>query len=274
MSTNTLTNLRSMTGAEPRPIPFAASPAVGSGQAAGHREFDAGERVVEGLEKVRRGPVAANDFQDFLDDQQVREATEPRPGDNAEAAEVRREYREAYQKTEDAREWAQDMAEEYGPGEHELPDGTVIVVRENPDGSMSVTQRNPDGSRQSVKFDEDDPTQVSLFERDAEGNETTWTRDGTRVTVERRGEENSADVYSIETGEPSLIGPLGTAPNPDAGNPKRTHFEGDLVTTTEANEDGSSDRRVMDMLTLEMHDSHTPPQEFVWGPSRPIPERT
>ncbi len=224
------------------------------------------ERAQARLEDVRSGPrneqrIDPSIMQDVKDDWQVNEATRPSLFDNQEAAELKQEYRQAYEKTEQGRSWAQSTAEEYGPGTHKLPNGEVVVVRDGPDGSRIVIKREADGSQRAVTYREDDPTSITVRERDEQGDETEWERDGTTVTVTRRGEENSSDVYSLGTG-PMGFGSLMQPPNPDPGRPTRAHSEGDVMEFTEANADGSSDRRRFDLLTWDLHDRHTPGRDF------------
>ncbi|MCE7875281.1 hypothetical protein DYH09_33630 [bacterium CPR1] len=226
------------------------------------------EESIERLRNIRSGPPTLEQnpkLRDLLIDRAVHEATEPNPHDNDEGAEIKREYREAYQKTEDGLVWAEGLAEQYGPGTHKLPDGTVIFVREHPfDGSTSVGRREPDGSARRVTYNPEDPTRVEVFERDAEGNETTWKKDGASVSVTRQGEDNSDDQYRLgpipEGWMPAP--PMFQAPNPDPGNPTRTHVEGDVMTVTEVNRDGSTDSRRSDMVTWETNERHTPGRSF------------
>lgn len=218
------------------------------------------EQVRSQLDEIRQGPdvsrlVGPNDLKDVMDDRAVRDATRPNLNDNPEAAQLKRDYREAYQTTEDGRKWAQETAEQYGPGVHELPDGTVVVVRESLDGN-TVAERQPDGSEQKVIYNPDDPTRVTVVVRDAQGNETRTSRNRVQVGVESG---NQKDNYSISDGEKPW---LFQAPNADEGNPYRVHHEGDQMTATEANRDGSSDSRTWDLLTNDIHERHTPAHQL------------
>lgn len=256
------TSLAAPTPRPPTPLPPGASAGSTNGNEIRpdrrNREI---QQLRDHLDEIRQGPdlsklAGPNDLKDVMDDQAVTEATKPNLNDNAEATQLKRDYREAYQKTEDGRKWAQETAEQYGPGVHELPDGTVVVVRENFDGettTSTVAERQPDGSELKVIYNPEDPTRVTVVERDAQGNETRTDRNRVQVGVESG---NKKDVYSLSEGEKSW---LFQAPNADEGNPYRIHSEGDEKTATEANRDGSTDSRTWDLLTNDVHERHTPP---------------
>ncbi|GMU52489.1 MAG: hypothetical protein AMXMBFR33_16350 [Candidatus Xenobia bacterium] len=51
-------------------------------------------------------------------------------------------------------------------------------------------------------------------------------------------------------------------PDAEWGNPTRMRYDGDQLTVTEVNRDGSTDTRTSDTLTWEWSDRHTP---FCWN---------
>ncbi len=240
------------------------------------RQIATGERAAGALQEVRTGPLDRSpELQDVLNDQAVRDATEPSATDNPEAQKLKADYRDAYQKTEDGRAWAQELVEEYGEGLHQLPGGETISVQQFPttllgttpmEGKTVVKRREADGTLRTVIYDAENPLGVEVFERDLEGNETTWKKDGSTVSVDRRGEDNADDFFRL--GQPPIGSGLGGTwpphypPDAEWGNPTRMRYDGDQLTVTEVNRDGSTDTRTSDTLTWEWSDRHTP---FSWN---------
>lgn len=113
--------------------------------------------------------------------ERVAQATEPRPADSPEAAQVRDDYRQAHEQAEAYWKEGQQLAAA-GPGVRGLPDGGRQEVRTLPQGSTEVVTTNPDGSTRSLKYDE--TGRVYVQNRGADGTLTdSFYRSGAYIAT-------------------------------------------------------------------------------------------
>ncbi|MBI2267429.1 MAG: hypothetical protein HYU64_20055 [Armatimonadetes bacterium] len=147
-----------------------------------------------------------------IDQLRVHLATRYGDTDNAEALQVKEEYREAYDSAASAAARAQDLYKEYGVGTHTLDDGSVVTIT-NENGHVSVSReteyggsfngRDTDEARTTtVTYDEKNPDKATIVTVVADNitgdrKETRVEKDGTAITTVENG---VTTVYDIGEG--------------------------------------------------------------------------
>lgn len=156
-------------------------------------------QALEGIDRLRGG-FPGSSLPDIFnpppEDKAVREATDPLESDNAQAEQIKREYRSSFNEARRERALASRQARQLGEGVHEMFNGdTVEVKTDRETGKTTVTTRRPDGSSKTVTFDKGDPSAVDVQSRDAHGREHSLSQRGEQIV---RRDPNPFDGHIVE----------------------------------------------------------------------------
>ena len=170
-----------------------------------------------------------NIFERLQDDNAVGQATRPNPNDTLEGAGIRKDYADAYNWAERKGAQAERLANQYGPGEHKLPNGETLTVAKNSDGTTSVTTTGANGVTQAVTVDENHPNKVNVFTQNADGHVESVNLDGTKVSVSQGKMQTVAGLMGGAINIPHFD--TTTSYGLDGcGNPVRTNPDGSTET--------------------------------------------
>jgi len=186
-----------------------------------HGYFNKGIGDIDNLRNVKVQPGI---LENLMADLKVDSATKANIRDNATAKQLKDDYKKLYDAARDQQRAAQGLADNLGPGQHKLLDGSTVTVTQNKDGSTTVTTTKPDGTKTVAELSKD-PSKFKFTETDEHGFSTTTERDGSTVSTQNRF--GGKTEYSVDQN----------------GNPVREQTQpfGNEKTKTHVNQDGSTD---------------------------------
>jgi hypothetical protein len=196
-------------------------------------------------------------LQQWLEDMMVGNATAPRFGDNCQASELRKEYRDNYNQVQHEVSQAQELGRRLGPGCHKMENGETVDVKENPNdpNHLTVTITRPDGSSKTTEVNGD---QSSVTYKNQDGSTEKLQQHGTGVTrtdTDANGRTQSWKYHLDADGRP-----VREYNGTDEYGDKQ-----DVITT--ANWDGSTNTRRLvgyDGGIPLWEDSYDPPEYPYW----------